>query len=120
MAIRRILHIATEQQWQEARRLGQYSPESFAGDGFIHCSYAAQVLRVANSLFRGRSDLVLLEIDPSRVGCQVSEENLQGGKELFPHIYGPLPLSAVVEVHAFACRADGSFKLPNEGDHRAS
>ncbi|MBE0431181.1 MAG: DUF952 domain-containing protein [Dehalococcoidia bacterium] len=117
--MRRIFHITTEQQWLEAKRLGQYLPEDFAVRGFVHCSYATQVPRVADALFRGRSGLVLLEIEPSQVGCEVVDENLDGAMELFPHIYGPLPCSAVVAVHGFPCGVDGSFKLPEEADHHA-
>ena len=111
--MRRIFHITTDEQWQESRRPGKYMPKDFGDGGFIHCSYAAQVLRVVNSLFRGQSDLVLLEIEPSQVGCEVIDEALAGCQELFPHIYGPLPVSAVVAVHVFPCADDGSFNLPD-------
>ena len=68
---------------------------------------------MVNSLFRGQSDLVLLEIEPSQVGCEVIDEALAGCQELFPHIYGPLPISAVVAVRVFPCADDGSFNLPD-------
>ncbi|MCU0727606.1 MAG: DUF952 domain-containing protein [Planctomycetes bacterium] len=108
----RILHITTAAEWREAGRRGAYVPAGFARDGFIHCSRASQVLRVADFLFRWQRDLVLLEIDPALAGAPVRTENLEGGKELFPHLYGPLPVPAVVAVHPFPCRADGRFDLP--------
>lgn len=55
---------------------------------------------------------MLLEIDPARLTAKVVEENLEGGVEQFPHIYGPLPMTAVVKAHAFPCRADEGFDLP--------
>ena len=113
MSMRRIFHITTDKQWRESTRLGKYLPKDFGDGDFIHCSYAAQVLRVANSLFRGQSDLVLLEIERSQIGCEVIDEALAGCQELFSHIYGPLPVSAVVAVHAFPCGDDGSFNLPD-------
>jgi uncharacterized protein (DUF952 family) len=67
---------------------------------------------VANRLFAGRSDLVLLEVDRGRLTCTVVDENLEGGTDLFPHIYGPLPMAAVVRVHDFPCGPAGRFDLP--------
>ena len=107
-----LYHITTRSEAVAAEQSGEYIPTAFAADGFIHCSHARQVVWVANQRFRGRQDLVLLEIDPARLSCPVVEENLEGGEELFPHIYGPLPFSAVVWVHAFPCEGQGSFELP--------
>jgi uncharacterized protein (DUF952 family) len=64
---------------------------------------------VARQRFRGRTDLVLLHIDPDRLGVPVRCENLEGGQELFPHVYGPIPLTAVVDVTLFRPEPDGSF-----------
>jgi uncharacterized protein (DUF952 family) len=105
----RLFHITTDPEWQIARALGGYRPRHFADEGFIHCSYAHQVKGVADRLFKGASDLVLLEIDPALLSCRVIDENLEGGEDLFPHIYGALPVSAVPIVHAFPCEADGTF-----------
>ena len=107
-----IFHITSRAEAGEAIRLGQYVPENFDAEGFIHCSYAQQLASVADRFFPGRSDLVLLEIDRTALTCEVVEENLEGGPELFPHIYGKLPMSAVVRMHDFPCRADGRFDLP--------
>jgi len=110
--MRRVFHITSGRRWREAKSSGTYLPESFQDDGFIHCSYAVQVLRVANVLYRGKTGLVLLEIDASLVGCEVIDEKTEGGREFFPHIYGPLPCSAVIAVHLFPFDEDGLFQLP--------
>jgi uncharacterized protein (DUF952 family) len=107
-----IFHITSRAEAEEARRTGVYVPAGFHRDGFIHCSYARQLTRVANANFHGRSDLVLLEINRDRVGCEVFDENLEGGSDLFPHIYGTLPMSAVTAIVDFPCRPDGTFDLP--------
>lgn len=106
-----IFHITTRKEAAEGARSGEYVPSGFDAEGFIHCSYAAQVARVAEDRFRGRADLVLLEVDPAVLTCDVIDENLEGGTELFPHVYGRLPMSTV-RIHDFPCRADGSFELP--------
>jgi uncharacterized protein (DUF952 family) len=54
-----------------------------------------------------------LEIDRDRLPCRVVTENLEGSTELFPHIYGRLPMSAVIAVHDFPCEPDGRFRLPS-------
>lgn len=110
--MRRIFHITSGRRWREAKSAGTYLPEGFQDDGFIHCSYAVQVLHVANALYRGKTGLVLLEINASLVGCAVIDEKTEGGRECFPHIYGPLHCSAVVAAHLFPCDEDGLFQLP--------
>ena len=97
----RLYHITSEQEARSATQAGEYTPAAFEREGFIHCSYAHQVRATLNRIFRGRTDLVLLEIDPALLGCKVVEENLEGGAELFPHVYGRLPMTAVVKVHPF-------------------
>ena len=107
-----LFHITSEAELHAAQLTGEYRPAAFELDRFIHCSHASQVEGVANRLFRGRSDLVLLEIDPRALTCPVVEENLEGGTELYPHIYGALPLEAVAGIHAFPFDGEGRFRLP--------
>jgi uncharacterized protein (DUF952 family) len=108
-----IFHITSRRQWEEAQAAGEYRGDTLDGEGFIHSSQRDQVVRVANALFRGRRDLVLLCIDPVRVQPEIRYE--PGGPhsaEQFPHLYGPLNLDAVVEVLPFAPEPDGTFRLP--------
>jgi uncharacterized protein (DUF952 family) len=107
-----IFHIAKRQSWDQGRAGGSYQPEMFASEGFIHCSTADQVIAVANNRFRGDSDLVLLAIDTTRVIPTISYENLEGGTQLFPHIYGELDPGAVVNVYDFPPGVDGCFTMP--------
>ena len=95
----RIYHIATADAASRAEQTGQYFPEAFGSEGFIHCSYKHQLAGVIQRFFRGKSGLVLFEIDQTRIDAKIIDENLEGGSELFPHVYGVLPMSAVVGVH---------------------
>jgi uncharacterized protein (DUF952 family) len=104
-----LFHITSKTEAQEAAHRGVYEPKLFSVEGFIHCSYARQVARVANIRFKGRRDLVLLQIDRSKLPSAVIDENLEGGTELFPHIYGRLPMSAVEKIHDFPCDETGQF-----------
>jgi uncharacterized protein (DUF952 family) len=107
-----ILHIARRDDWEKAQSSAAFRGDTLESEGFIHCSRPEQVVRVANSLYRGRDDLVLLCIDSSKVEAEIRYENLEGGDELFPHIYGPLNVAAVVAVLDFEPQADGTFTLP--------
>jgi uncharacterized protein (DUF952 family) len=107
-----ILHITTPSAWNRAKAAGIYLTEAFPLEGFIHCSTRDQVIQVADSRFRGQTGLVLLSIDTDKVIPEILYENLEGGQQLFPHIYGGLNLDAVVEVAEFEPKADGFFSLP--------
>jgi len=110
-----IYHITTQSAWGAAKGTGAYRAPSLATQGFIHCSTADQVTRVADNLFAGQHGLVLLHIDPEKLAAKVVYENLEGGTELFPHVYGPINLEAVVRVTPFEPGPDGRF-----GHHRSS
>ena len=111
IGVLRILHITSEGAWAEAVARGAYTADSLATEGFIHCSTPAQVVWVANTRFRGRTDLILLHIDPLTLDADVRYENLEGGRERFPHVYGAIPVSAVVEVTPFRPADDGTFSV---------
>ncbi|MEM9194805.1 MAG: DUF952 domain-containing protein [Myxococcota bacterium] len=105
-----ILHIAVASQWEAAGET--YRPAAFPREGFVHCSLPHQVLKPANRLFRGRTDLVLLVIDPSKLTAELRYEDCYQEGEHYPHVYGPIDRSAVVEVLPFVPNEDGSFELP--------
>ena len=101
-----LLHIVPARDWQAAQAAGAYRPASLDTEGFIHCSEPRQVLEVANRLFAGRRDLLLLGIDPERAGVPLRYENLEGGSEQYPHLYGALRPEAVT----------GTWPLTPDGD----
>jgi uncharacterized protein (DUF952 family) len=117
MPEQKLFHITTRREAQEARAAGIYEPGAFGREGFIHCSYVHQVAAVANRIFRGRKNLVVLEIDPALLNCRIVDENLEGGSELFPHIYGKLRITAVIQVHDFPCDESGAFAFPVKPPH---
>ena len=106
-----IFHITTRDEWNRSE--GTYRSENFTIDGFIHCSTREQVIQVANARFRGQTGLVLLSIDTAKVIAEILYENLEGGQELFPHIYGELNSDAVVQFTEFGPAANGYFTLPS-------
>jgi len=109
----RILHMVPQAQWDDvvAGDADSYVPDRYAVDGFIHLSGVWQVTTPANLLFAGRKDLVVLVVQTEPLGDALVWEAGDGTDELFPHLYAPLPLSAVVVAHPFPCEPDGTFTV---------
>ena len=95
-----LLHIAERGAWAAAQRSGRYSPPSLESEGFVHCSTPEQVGATGRRYYAGRTDLVLLSIDPERAAVPLEWEPGPTG-ELFPHLYGPIPAAAVTAVEPF-------------------
>jgi uncharacterized protein (DUF952 family) len=104
-----IFHITSKEHWHVSQCEGEYRGDTLASEGFIHCSTAAQIIRTANFIFRGRTDLVVLRIAPGLLKAHVVYEDTSGTGEDFPHIYGPLNLVAVEGIQELVLGADGSF-----------
>ena len=108
-----IYHITSRAFWSAAQKSGAYSSDSLANEGFIHCSNKSQILRVANNFFSNQRGLVILTIDSSKLKPDLRWEAGTGQPgDLFPHIYGPLNMEAVVFVFDFEQGLDGKFLLP--------
>lgn len=80
-------------------------------DGYIHLSTAEQVTETVNKHFAGQTGLHVAAVDLTALGTAVKWEPSRGG-QLFPHIYAPLPLSAVTAHRPLARDADGAVILP--------
>lgn len=104
-----LFHIAVATDW--AKHTEAYLSPQFEADGFIHCSTSEQLETVAKQKFRGRNDLLVLSIDPARVRSPIRYENLTGGAEQFPHIYGLLNVDAVVEKRLLNISRDGELEF---------
>src|SRR5262249_11316884 len=103
-----ILHLTTKTAWAQAQKAGEYRGDTLATEGFIHCSTAKQITRTANKFYAGKPDLVVLMIDQDKVKPDVRYEDLNAG-DMFPHIYGPLNIDAVVGVVDIPTFAQGAF-----------
>ena len=107
-----IYHICRREEWEAAQRAGRYLGSSQdKADGFIHFSDAGQVKASAAKHRAGQTGLVLLAVAAGRLGPALKWEPSRGGA-LFPHLYGPLPLDAVVARHDLPLGADGAHVFP--------
>ena len=107
-----LYHITSRDDWDRARLRGEYRADSLATEGFIHASTPRQVAGSANRFFRGRTDLLVLRIDPAKVIAEIRPERSSHSPEPFPHIYGALNLDAVVEVVPLPPDGSGGFSWP--------
>jgi uncharacterized protein (DUF952 family) len=110
-----IYHICRRDEWRTAAAAGRYAGSSQdAADGFIHFSSAAQVVESAARHRAGQPGLVLVAVDPARLGAALRWEPARDGR-LFPHLYGVLPLDAVLSVADLPLGRDGRHVLPALG-----
>jgi uncharacterized protein (DUF952 family) len=107
-----LVHLCSISDWLEARTTGSIEPASLATQGFVHLSERKLVHIPANLLYRDQADLVLLSIDPLRVGAEIVWEDGDppdpAGLQ-FPHLYGALPTGAVVGVQRYDMDESGRF-----------
>ena len=104
-----LYHLALEEDWQQARRDGVYSRStrgmSLEEVGFLHASWSHQVEPTWQRFYGDGPELRLLVIDPIRLeaaGLQVREEPAPGSGELFPHLFGALPIEAVLLAERYS------------------
>lgn len=111
-----IYKICPTRLWEEAEAAGVFRGATVdIQDGFIHFSTAAQVAETAAKHFTGQHDLVLVAVDGDALGRALRWEPSRGG-DAFPHLYGPLPLSAVCGVFPLPLSPDGLHVFPNDLD----
>jgi uncharacterized protein (DUF952 family) len=109
---RTIYKIAPLALWREAETTGRFpgAPVDLA-DGFIHFSTADQVRETAARHFAGQDELLLVAVDEEKLGPALKYEPSRGGA-LFPHLYDPLLLDAVVWVRPLPLGPDGAHVFP--------
>lgn len=116
------VHLIEPAAWRAALDDGEVRPQSLDAVGFVHLSTPEQVHLPAQALFPGRRDLVLLVVDPARLTDPV---RLEPGRPedpagmLFPHLYGPLPTSAVVAVVPYRPPVPPALPAPDDPYGRA-
>jgi uncharacterized protein (DUF952 family) len=131
-----IYHITYKTHWALAKTSGLYEPESLTSEGFIHCCTEEQLPLIANFYFKDRDGLVVLEIDEVKLKAEVRVEGASGASDdadedrddddepatsaaisdsiehLFPHVYGPIEVEAVVRVADLVANDEGLFEFP--------
>lgn len=111
-----IYKIASLDLWQQAQEQGVFSGAPVdLEDGYIHFSTAAQLRETAAKHFRHQTDLVLLTISVEKLDTlpgALKWEPSRGG-DLFPHLYAPMPIDAVIMEEQLDMLPDGTHSFPD-------
>lgn len=108
-----IYRIAELADWLNALATGVFVSQDLEQEGFIHFSERSQVQGVFNRYYSEKRELVLLAVDENLLPLPVKRENTSRGKELFPHVYGPVPIAAVLGHALLQTDADGRILWPD-------
>ena len=93
-----IFHIITNDEWRLHEIAGMIDPPSLQTDGFVHCSTEAQVPVTIGRYYPDCQDLRVVQIAVSRLTSELRWEESHPG-EFFPHVFGPIPITAIVGKH---------------------
>ncbi|HMI97791.1 MAG TPA: DUF952 domain-containing protein [Micropepsaceae bacterium] len=109
-----VYKVARAAEWDAARKLGVFSGSvDDVRDGFIHLSRAAQLKGTLEKHFAGEEGLLLVTLDVDGLGPALKWEASRSG-EHFPHLYGPLKLTAVNSAVPIQRDGDGHPILPSD------
>lgn len=112
MSQRLIYKIVSRTEWAAAEDVGAFAGSAVdLEDGYIHFSTVDQVAETAAKHFSGQEDLLLVVVSEDKLGDSVRWEESRGG-QLFPHLYGELPVGVVDEVSEFPLGPDGVHIMP--------
>ena len=117
----RILHAALPADWSTARDNGSYDVStrgvSLAEAGFVHACTTAQLPGVLHRFYPDVEALDLLVIDVERLeheGASVAWEAVEGADDgPYPHVYGVVPVVAVVQVLRLQHEPGTPWPLPD-------
>jgi uncharacterized protein (DUF952 family) len=108
-----LYHLALAADWEAARAAGDYRVSTVGvpleQQGFVHTSFAHQVRGVADRYYADVGPLVLLHVDETRLTAPWRVDPVPGAAEGYPHVYGPIPLAAVLAVTPVTREADGTW-----------
>lgn len=93
-----IYHVVQKLKWDAALQQGFYQADSLASEGFIHLSTKDQVDGVLERYYKGQNNLLLLQVDETKLTAELKYELAPSVNELFPHLFGRLNIDAVTEI----------------------
>jgi uncharacterized protein (DUF952 family) len=96
-----LFHFAAPADWESARACGEYAPPALKAEGFIHAATAEQLAGVVERHLRGRGPRVRLTLDTEVLRPLLVFEWSNASNDLYPHVFGPIPLAAVMAAEPF-------------------
>ena len=112
MSAKTIYKVLSKELWSAAESAGQFEGAGIdLTDGYIHFSSDEQLVETVEKHFAGQTNLVLVAVNADALGDALKWEPSRGGA-LFPHLYEPLPMSAVSAVHDLPFGDEGKHQFP--------
>ena len=103
-----VFKILATEEWRAAEAVGGFSGSAVdRADGYIHFSTAAQAPETAAKWFAGREDSDPGRSRRGRARRRSHSGSSSRGGALFPHLYGALPMRAVVWSRPLPLGPDG-------------
>ena len=102
-----IYHIVLPEVWKEFESRPFYTAASLETEGFIHCSFAAQLDAVLDRYYRDAGDVLILAIETEKLTSRLENEP-STNNEIYPHIYGPINRNAVISLREIERGSGGS------------
>jgi uncharacterized protein (DUF952 family) len=93
-----IYHLVFPEYWAKFEGAAEYVSETLDVEKFIHCSRKEQLSGVLERFFAGVNDLLIVEIDESKLTSPLLYEAVPDSEETFPHIFGPINREAIVGI----------------------
>ncbi len=109
-----IYHLITKSDLEQRVKNEYIYEPSLESEGFTHNATLPQVVPAADRHYKGMKDTLLLEIDEKLLTYPLVYDYVERHNQYFPHIYGPINLSAVVKIHVMSVNSDGSYSLPKD------
>lgn len=108
-----IYHITTKELWEKALLKGMYAHPSLEIEGFIHASTEAQLMETINIHYSEQKEIWILHIVEKRIKNKLKWETAR--EQLFPHIYGQIPLEAIEDVSFITKNSVGQWEWNKKG-----
>lgn len=98
-----IYKLILSDEWKLAKKEGTYKGSALdQTDGYMHCSTIDQIQGTLEKFFANQTDVLLLSIDTEKIKQHLKWEKSPRSGRIFPHIYGPLPINAVIKEEKVA------------------
>lgn len=108
-----IYHLTSRELWEKALLKGMYAHPSLESEGFIHASTEQQLLETVQLHFQNFTEIWVLHIVEKRIKNKMKWETAR--EQLFPHIYGQIPLEAIEDVSFFTKNQEGLWEWNKKG-----
>lgn len=109
-----IVYTATIKEWEKIKEEEYFESPSLEREGFIHCCYPKQALWVLNKHYKDEASTWLLCIDEEKLRSELIVEDLKNRGEAFPHVYGKINVSSIINKVKIYRDNNGEYSISKE------